>query len=398
MRSTTAWCSVSSGPLEHEQPDRDAELLQAPDLAGDEQLRATGVALEHVADGPLRHGSPPGRRRTRRCSPRARTRVSATVAGSRAEGPAQVGSVDELGDRRGQRVRVARRHEPAGDPVTHGRRDRRRRRWRRPARPLAIASSTTLGSPSRSPLRVDDRRHHDEVGARRSRPGARRGCAAARPARPGRRARAGDRLPRDRARSGPSPTSRSCDGSLDLRDAPRAGRRSPSSPRAGRRRAARPAPDGGRRRRAGTRSRSTPWRTQPRPDAGGARRSPRRRRCRPRRPPRPRPGPPSSSGGDLAGVEGVDAEAVRDAEQPRGRRRRPRRAGGRSSRARPTHRSRPGVAASSLGLARGGARRARHLDQPARARRPPGGGAPARPAWWRRRPRACPPGAAPAAR
>ena len=49
--STTGWCSVSSAGLSTNSRSGSAELLQPPDLAGDEQLGDARVALQDVRDG-----------------------------------------------------------------------------------------------------------------------------------------------------------------------------------------------------------------------------------------------------------------------------------------------------------------------------------------------------------
>ena len=48
------------GRLDHEQPQRNAELLQPPDLAGDEQLREPRVALERRRRRRAQPYAPPG--------------------------------------------------------------------------------------------------------------------------------------------------------------------------------------------------------------------------------------------------------------------------------------------------------------------------------------------------
>ena len=115
------------GRREDEQADRHAELLEPPDLAGDEQLAAARVALEHVDDRPLSHTPAPG-------------------------------SAHEMASthRRRRRRGRARRPQPGRRAPRRSRSPRRRRRCgrsRRPARRGRPGATSRPVSPSRTAVR-----------------------------------------------------------------------------------------------------------------------------------------------------------------------------------------------------------------------------------------------------
>ena len=321
MRSTTGWCSASSAGLSTNSRSGMPELLQPPDLAGDEQLGdAAGSPSGRRRRWPacVRHTPAPGRHAAARCSGRRPKSARRAAAGAAAELGARRGGV---GGERGRARRPARPGRPAATsrpvtPSTHRAAGSRRRRWPTTGRPLAIASSTTLGSPSRSPSASTTDGTTTTWAAAYSAGSS--SCVSAptsstRSPSPCAAIRSRQRV----AARGPSPTIRSRYGRVERASASS----STSKPffahqPADGEQAQRRSPAGGGRGREAVEVDAV--RDQRRRGAGAADVGRRRRGCRRRRSAASRARSRQAVAADLARVEGVDAEAVRDAEAPGG--------------------------------------------------------------------------------